>query len=79
MHTAEHDSCMSKVSAYIYQSGTLTKKSQWYTIDYKYMLKIKAGEQEKSEIYIYFFFVLGALQCVRTVICACNSNACKRN
>ena len=49
------------------------------------MLKIQAGEQEKSEIYIYiyiyiyfFFFVLGALQCIRAVICACKSNACKK-
>ena len=29
------------------------------------MLKIQAGEQEKSEIYIYIYiFVLGALQCI---------------
>ena len=44
------------------------------------MLKIQAGEQEKSEIYIYvyIFFVLGALQCIRAVICACKSNACKK-
>ena len=45
------------------------------------MLKIQAGEQEKSEIYIYvyiYFFVLGALQCIRAVICACKSNACKK-
>ena len=46
------------------------------------MLKIQAGEQEKSEIYIYIciyiFFVLGALQWIRAVICACKSNACKK-
>ena len=49
------------------------------------MLKIQAGEQEKNQKYIYiyiyiciyiyiFFFVLGALQCIRAVICA----SCKK-
>ena len=34
------------------------------------MLRIQAGEQEKSEIYIFFFSVLGATQCIRTVMSA---------
>ena len=74
------------------------KKNSWYLFDHPAyffffrvppsfnMLKIQAGEQEKSEIYIYvyiyiyiYFFVLGALQCIRAVICACKSNACKKN
>ena len=32
------------------------------------MLMIQAGEQEKSEI--CFLFVLGAMQCIRTIISA---------
>ena len=31
-------------------------------------LRIQVGEQEKSEI---FFFVLGSMQCIRTIISAC--------